>query len=69
MTLVCGTDAFVETVAGPIQRITVDGQKRWLSRRPLERVARKVQGPLGGYLAQWGLLMASVWGPEAGLHR
>ena len=43
MVLVCGTDGFVDTVAGPIQRVKLpNGQKR------------KVQGPVGGFLAQLG---------------
>lgn len=62
----CGTDAFVDTVAGPIQRITVDGQKRW-ALQSSEGVARKSQGPLGGYLAQRGPL-AEAPIAEAGLH-
>ncbi|CAJ1346407.1 unnamed protein product [Effrenium voratum] len=40
--LVCGTDGFVSTVAGPVERIQLDGKKR------------KVQGPLGGFLAKLG---------------
>eukprot|EP00435_Cladocopium_sp_Y103_P010672 s2187_g2.t1 len=49
MILVCGTDGFVETVAGPIQRVKLpDGKKR------------KVQGPLAGYLAQLGFAADQV---------
>ncbi|CAK9077249.1 unnamed protein product [Durusdinium trenchii] len=49
MILVCGTDGFVDTVAGPIQRITLpNGQKR------------KCQGPLGGFLAELGYVPEQV---------
>ena len=34
MILVCGTDGFVETMAGPIQRVKLpDGKKRPVGRR------------------------------------
>lgn len=70
MVLVCGTDGFVDTVAGPIQRVKLpDGQKRlvvWHSlcaqvrmdetqrlwQIQLPQLCRKVQGPVGGFLAQ-----------------
>merc|ERR1719362_786056 len=43
MVLVCGTDAFVASLAGPLQRtVTPEGKKK------------KVQGPLSGLLAELG---------------
>lgn len=43
MVLVCGTDGFVETIAGPITRVITDSGKK-----------KKMQGPLGGLLAELG---------------
>ncbi|CAE7261968.1 unnamed protein product [Symbiodinium sp. KB8] len=47
--LVCGTDGFVESMAGPVERVkTPDGQKR------------KQQGKLGGLLAELGYTSSQV---------
>ncbi|CAE7268638.1 unnamed protein product [Symbiodinium sp. CCMP2456] len=47
--LVCGTDGFVESMAGPVERVkTPDGQKR------------KMQGKLGGLLAELGYTSSQV---------
>lgn len=49
MLMVCGTDGFVDTWAGALTRVQVDGKKQ------------KVQGPVRGFLREAGFTEANVY--------